>query len=86
MTERVTIEGSGLTVEVDQGQPDPKRRRPSDYTPPTGAHRSLTDLSESNPYWTDEANQAAEESPDGLTPKQLAKQYRHCRIKAALAV
>jgi hypothetical protein len=84
MTERVVIEGHDLAVTTDTA-PDPKRRRPPAYTP---AKVKLTDrtikwmANDPNPYWTDEANKAAEENPDGLRPIDIAKRYRHHRIKA----
>ena len=74
MTERVTIEGSGLTVEHHDA-PDPKRKRPPTYKPATGDHRTTDDLPEHNPYWSEAANEAAERNPDGLNGKQLAKLY-----------
>jgi len=39
MTERVTVEGRGLAVTVEEAD-DPKRRRPKTYTPPCEAVRS----------------------------------------------
>ena len=81
MSERVVIEGDNLTVErehLDQAS-DPKGRRRPESEPSSRALRSMDDLPDGNPYWSDEANQAAEENPDGLNGKQLAEQWRDHR-------
>ena len=83
MTERVVIEGAGLAVTIDDA-PDPKRKRPPTYRAPAPTGRDLlatiSALTRHNPYWTDEANRAAETNPDGLTPKQLARIWAGHRI------
>lgn len=86
MTDRITIEGQDLTITHDQANRDPKRKRPERFAPsPVSAdYRSIEDLiSTGNPFWSDEANDAADAST--LPPKVLAKQWAGRRVMTKTA-
>lgn len=79
MTDRVVIEGPSLTVTHDQA--DPKRKRPPRFAPSEipADYLSLEDLiGAGNPFWSDEANDAADASD--LPPRVLAEQWAGHRI------
>jgi len=73
-TERITIEGQGLTVTHDQA--DPKRRRPERFASSvvSADYRTVQQVAEQgNPFWSGEANDAADQSD--LPPIELARQW-----------
>lgn len=82
MAESVIVTGRDLAVEHQQDKPDPKRRRPKPYTPPSAPTGRTAEqiATEPNPHWSTEANQAAEENRDGLRPIDHAKRWRKHRI------
>lgn len=72
MTDRVVVEGQGLTVTEQTGE-DPKRRRPPTYVPPADQPetRSIAEIADKpNPYWSAEENEAADRA------RGLPKLYR----------
>ena len=81
MTERITITGSDL--KIDHTRPEagtPIRPRPAPYQQPATTGRDLKlFVGGPNPYWTAEANEAAENSKEN--PKTLAKRWRKHRIE-----
>lgn len=84
MAETVII--TGRDIEVDhqtEGQPDPKRRRPDVYNPPTTDVDVLALFSmaaHTNPYWSDEANDYADTHPNER-PVDIARRFQLHRIE-----
>ncbi len=92
MTERIVIEGTGLTVVeqptlFDRPTVNVKRKRPPEYIPkaPTDGIDLVAlnrQLGDDNPYWSDEANDWADAHPE-VRPKDAAKRWRKHRIEPA---
>lgn len=86
-TETVIITGSNLNVDhqADAVPNEPLRRRPPEYVPTVATGVDLLELislsAHTNPYWTPEANAAADGSNE--QPKRLAKRWRKHRIEKA---
>lgn len=87
MTESVIIHGRDLTVEHNDAPAagEPIRRRPgpvpSTVTAPSKVNTHTIGLT--NPFWSDEANRAAENRPEGVTLRDVARQYKNHRIAEA---
>ena len=83
MTESVIITGSDLAVEHKPAAGQSRRQRPELLPIPDGPTRGMTpqQAMSANPFWSVEANEAAESNPDRLRPKDLAKIWRKHRIE-----
>ena len=83
MTETVIITGEQLTIDHTKpdAKPDPKRRRPPAYNPPEATANIQETIAQGNPFWSAEANQAAESNVEGLSPLKLARKWKHYRIE-----
>lgn len=86
MTERITIEGSDLTVTHDQAKSDPKRIRPPrfDPSPVPAEFRTVQQVIENgNPHWSDEANDWADAHPETVPLAAAQKWAGHQRKEDA---
>ncbi len=88
MTESVIVTGRDLVVEQTTDQPEagmPIRPRPgpvpSTVTKPSAINSETVRYV--NPFWSAEANTAADQRAEGVTPRDIARKFKNHRIEDA---